>query len=377
MIMYKESRRILFAGIRNYATFPPTISAVNYLNKGNKVSVFSYYIAPGQFEEGVQCEKISDRPYPTSFLKRTIAKLSAFFIFYRFLFKHANEFDVIWLAAWDYPLLKKILFLKKFKGKLVYQMHELEPEKFRYAKKADFVIVPDENRGWISYFLGGFKRPPLVLPNIPYIPSNLKSPGDTEFSVIKKQRPEGTKFILYQGFLDYEKRCLLELLQSLQLLPEYIELVIMPANASNNAVIKRINDDSEALGIRHRVHILKSVIAPLHLLSVAEADVGIGLYRPTSLNQIYAAPNRIYEFTYFGIPLILPDFPHFRMLEGKYPYAINTASPENVNEIANVIREILESNNHMVGKSNAKLFFQIEGNFEQRFNRVWETITEN
>lgn len=369
--------RILFAGIRNYATFPPTISAVNYLNKDNKVTVFSYYIAPGQFEKGVRCEKISEQPYPVSFLKRTIAKLSAFFIFYKFLLRHANEFDVIWVAAWDFPLLKKILSFKKFKGKLVYQMHELEPEKFRFAKLADYVIVPDENRGWISYFLGGFKRPPLVLPNIPYIPANLKNQNDTEFKVLKRQRPEGTKFILYQGFLDYEKRCLLELLESLQQIPENIELVIMPANASNNEVIKRINNDSEALGIRHRVHIISSVGAPLHLLSVAEADVGIGLYRPTSLNQIYAAPNRIYEFTYFGIPLILPDFPHFRMLEGKYPHAINTASPVNVTEIAKVITELLKPENHMEGRSNAKLFFQEEGNYEERFDCAWSAIMRN
>jgi hypothetical protein len=118
------------------------------------------------------------------------------------------------------------------------------------------------------------------------------------------------------------------------------------------------------------------VTAPQHLATIQKADLGIGLYRPTSLNQVYAAPNRLYEFTRFGIPVILPDFPYFRYLSVKYPFAINPVNPESPDDIANSIRMVLQEPNLVKGHENAVKFTNTEGKYEIIFKKCWDKIIE-
>ena len=39
------------------------------------------------------------------------------------------------------------------------------------------------------------------------------------------------------------------------------------------------------------------------------ARIGINFYRPNCLNKAFCAPNKIYEFSGFGIPIIGNDIP--------------------------------------------------------------------
>lgn len=369
--------KILFPSVRDLSFAPPVINAVNYLATFEKVSVFSYFINKNQFDDSVALKSISDNPYPKTKVSRIIAKLKCWFIFYWFLLRNATRYDYVWIGVWDYPLIMPILKISGYKGKVIYQLNELEFDQFEYCRKVDYVFVPDVNRGWIAYFLGKLKSPPLVLPNIPFLPESLKFDRVSEIDTIRANHGgEDVKIILYQGHVDYEKRCIKELLTAISQLPDNILLVIMPGNFASDLNIERIKNDIKTLNLVEKVILIDSVKAPEHLVTVQRADLGIGLYRPTSLNQVYAAPNRLYEFTRFGIPVILPDFPYFNYLSIKYPYAINTVNPESVEDIVNTILTAFQGVNYSNGTANAKKFTENEGNYQVVFDSCWNKIIQ-
>lgn len=367
---------ILFPSVRDLSVVPPVISAINYLATFERVSVFSFYINKNQFDSRVNLNSLSETPYPGTKVSRIYSKLKCWFTFYLFLLKKAKNYDFIWLGVWDYALIIPFLKMAGYKGKIIYQLNELEFDQFEYCRKVDYVFVPDENRGWIAYFLGKLKRKPLVLPNIPFVPSSLSFEGETEIDKIRAQYArKDLKIILYQGGIHYKKRCILELLSAVSQLPANIVLVIMPGNASE-IIIEKLNTDIKNLRLTDKVYVINSVKAPGHLKTVQRADLGIGLYRPTSLNQIYAAPNRLYEFTKFGIPVILPRYPYFKYLSMKYPFAINTVDPESIEDIVRTINTIFTEPNYGRGCANANRFTEVEGSYARVFDACWTKISD-
>jgi hypothetical protein len=365
-------KKVLVPSIRNLKILPPVISLVNCLADGlADVTVYSYQLDKESYASSVKLVSISEEPYPQSFLKRVVAKATVFISFYIFLIKNAKVFDIIWIGVWDYPMINTLSRLFGFKGKIVYQFHELEPNKYKFCSRADFCVIPEENRLWITYFEGSLKRKPLLLPNIPFLNYELSNEVPAEIADIKNQN---RRIVLYQGLIDFKKRCINELLAAFTYLPDSICLVIMPMPNTSVDVLNALKLKIKDLKIDNKVSILKSQTPPFHLNFIKHADVGIGLYRPTSLNQIYAAPNRLYEFAKYGVPIILPDFPSFNALSYKYPFAINAVDPESSELIAKHIVEICNEDNFMIGRKNMERFFVENGDYKSYVTNIWNKI---
>lgn len=49
--------------------------------------------------------------------------------------------------------------------------------------------------------------------------------------------------------------------------------------------------------------------APLHLEITSNAYIGLLFYNPDSLNKAFCAPNKIFEYSCFGLPIIGNDIP--------------------------------------------------------------------
>ena len=60
------------------------------------------------------------------------------------------------------------------------------------------------------------------------------------------------------------------------------------------------------------------VSPPLHLHITSHAHIGIVTYTYESLNNIFCAPNKIYEYSGFGIPMIANKIPGLENTVGKF-----------------------------------------------------------
>jgi len=366
------SKFIFIPALRDFKHIPPTVSFANYLaSNNNKVIIFSFHTEIEIFNSKVEVINISTRPYPKAFFMRIFQKAWSYITFFWFLHKHIKEIDLIFLGAWDFKMLKVFCKIFGLKGKIAFQFHELEFNKLKYCRAADYCIIPEENRLWITYFHGKLKRKPMLLPNIPYIESFKPSMVPEIINILKSKN---FKLLLYQGLIDFNKRCIGEILEALKETNNDIHLLIMPSYVSPLSEIKKIKEKIKLLKIDERVHLIDSRPTPEHLTIVRNVDAGIGLYKPVSLNHIYAAPNRLYEFTCFGIPVILPDFPSFKALALKYPFGINIANPESITSISNAISELFKQDNLIRGRDNARRFFTDNGNYEKWAERVWKEI---
>ena len=55
-----------------------------------------------------------------------------------------------------------------------------------------------------------------------------------------------------------------------------------------------------------------NIPAPSHLIFTSMAHVGILSYNDDSLNNLYCAPNKIFEYSYYGLPMLGNDIPGLR-----------------------------------------------------------------
>jgi hypothetical protein len=299
------------------------------------------------------------------------AKMISYCKFYSYLVKNAAKYDVIWIGVWDYKFIDTIARFCGFRGKIVYHFHELETEKYKYCRRADFCVIPEENRSWITFFEAKLQKLPLYLPNIPYLNYQIDMQIPEE---IKEIRKKYKTIVLYQGLIDFTKRCLNELLDAFVIIDSSICLIIMPMPNTPSVTLELLEKKLSELNLSNRVFILASQIPPFHLQYIKHVDIGIGMYRPTSLNQIYAAPNRLFEFGKFNVPIILPNFPAFKGLSYKYPYAINAVDPESGFEIASSISALCNTDNLETGRLNMGRFFADNGDYETFVKNNWKKI---
>ncbi len=229
-----------------------------------------------------------------------------------------NKDDVIWTVT-DYDTMEVGKFLSKCRH--VMQLMELvkdipifdeipliKAHLQKYAKHAELLIVPEYNRAHIQKSYWNLKQVPVVLPNKPHINLELKqdicsiSPKAGE--VLRQIGDK--KIILYQGTFGYE-RVLDQFIEAVHLLgDDYCVLLMGRDDAELNAILQKYPD----------VFFIPFISAPNHLLITQKAHIGILSYVNVNnirhydpLNAIYCAPNKIYEYACFGIPMIGNDVP--------------------------------------------------------------------
>ena len=84
------------------------------------------------------------------------------------------------------------------------------------------------------------------------------------------------------------------------------------------AVQAQTNAYEELKKIYDKVIELSSLPAPLHLEVTSHAKIGLVFYDDFSLNQAFCAPNKIYEYSGFGIPMLANKIPGLENTVGKF-----------------------------------------------------------
>lgn len=176
------------------------------------------------------------------------------------------------------------------------------------------------NRAMIMNGINGIVNPTFILPNKPYDDSIVESVVDEETEKLisgVKKRIDGKKAILYQGIFNSKERRLDEFCEAMNLLGDDYVFIIMGKIGKDLDYIKEKYSYDNILFIPF-------VRPPYHLLITKLAHIGIITYKPQStnfcnvINTYYCAPNKIFEYSKFGIPMISNELPGLRVIYDRF-----------------------------------------------------------
>lgn len=221
---------------------------------------------------------------------------------------------------------------------------------------ASAIIHCEYNRAHIFKGLYHLEKLPYILPNKPYL-------GDDAFTNIPKdikdlvanikEKVQEKKVVLYQGYFNSEQRRLEEFCMAVSGMGEDFVLLIMGrGNKSYEELRSKYSSD--------RIIFLPFINPPYHLLITQLAHVGVLSYFPTGrnyaevINPIFCAPNKVFEYGMYGIPMISNDIPGLKCIYDKYDCGIAVSYPMTDKAIQSTLYEIF--NNYKILSDGAQLF---------------------
>ena len=229
---------------------------------------------------------------------------------------------------------------------------------FRFLSSAKVLVHCEYNRAMITNGLYGLKQAPVILPNKPFEYNGqveLAIPADIQGLVADtKRKIDGRKVILYQGIFNPSERRLEEFCESISLLPEDYVFLAMGGGGGYFDEIKRKYTSN-------RIVFIPFVKPPYHLEITKLADYGILTYHPNNqtyvgvINPLYCAPNKIFEYGRFGIPMIANDVPGLKMIFETYQCGKTITSPITPEKIAQCVLEM--NKNYEKMRSGARAYY--------------------
>lgn len=220
--------------------------------------------------------------------------------------------DILWVVNEMTVMYAGCRFLKSF-DKYIFTMYELHGNHFwernikKAAQNACMNIVPEYNRAHIQKCLYALNKTPVVLPNKPMnhpINRNMVLPNKEVFEKIQKCRDEGKKIIMYMGIIS-EERPLEPFIQAISESGNKYQLMIIGRESSYlNELKNKYPTGFQYLGF---------FTPPDHLAVASHSDIGLLIYvdrnKNNGMNALFCAPNKIFEYTGFGMPVIANDIP--------------------------------------------------------------------
>lgn len=351
--MYKK---VVYVVKNKMHYYPPCISQIRMLNKlGVDVEVLygtsDESIVSKLQNEGIVCKQIGGQ---IDYKKETKFKKTLNWCRFRKAFisevKNYTSDTLFWFGT-----AETILAISgKLKNKN-YIITFLELMDHSYVKKlllkkivsnAKAITVCEEVRGYLMQNWWKLKELPYVFPNKPY--DNITTPRikpscDVTRSIIDSIKDK--KVILYQGIIQNTEE-ILEVAKALKEINSDYHFLLMGIDKYNSVEkIKEIYD---------KTLYFNYVPAPLHLEITSYARFGIAYYRPDSLNKVFCAPNKIYEYAGFGIPTICNNIPGLTNTVGKYNAGMCVKFTSS--NIASAIQDM--ENSYEIYSQNSKLFFE-------------------
>lgn len=283
------------------------------------------------------------------------------------IFKNYDKNVIFWFGTAEsaLPLLGKL----KYKKYVCFVLELMDEYKLKLhflgkiMRNAKAVCVCEQTRAYLQKYWWHLKKVPYVFPNKPYKNNDAFSDLKNDQLNIALEKIENSKYILYQGILQ-NKEELIEIAKALNYTKNHYKLVLMG--------IDKYKSVKEIKKYYKNLVYIEYIPAPLHLEITKRAHIGIAYYRPDSLNKVFCAPNKIYEYSGFGIPMLCNDVPGLTNTVGNANAAkcINITT-ENVIKAIDYIDE-----NYEKYKSNAIKFFNSTDNL-YTMNELLENLKEN
>ena len=287
------------------------------------------------------------KQHPTTIFGKMILRIEGIF---RLIWeKHKISPDCIWYHQSHFVFFYHLIPFINNDSVMVAHSHELDSHapirwifQKAFARRADMVITPEPNRAWILQQFSGSTAPFFVIPNRPSDAVSPVADGIPCTETVFKEHGGSTecnRFLIYQGGF-MPSRCLKETILGFKQVPFKDVGLILMGGEPDSQIFKELAD----LGHNDsRIVLLPYIPPPKHLLVTNGCIGGILLYEPVSLNSIYCAPNKIYEYAALGLGMILPDYPGISNLNKEYGLGV-VCNPTNPDSIAQAVMELLSEN---------------------------------
>lgn len=194
----------------------------------------------------------------------------------------------------------------------IYELHE-KNRKGRCIEKAaqmaKTVVVPEYCRAHIMQSRYGLKKTPLVLPNKTEIrigDAPLSQKAQKAVDLLDMRQEQGLTTVLYMGGIAPE-RPLEPILNAIGKNGKYRLAVMGRESVYLEALQKKYPNQFDYLG---------AFQPPEHIRVAKHAQIGLLMYvslnHAQGLNALFCAPNKLYEYTGQGLPVIANDIPGLR-----------------------------------------------------------------
>lgn len=346
---------------KGFQCYPPCLAQLLYLNDlGVNLEVYhgqnTTIINDMLDQRGIKHHTLkSDKDNSNRF--QSMKTLIQYTLEIKKILKTIEGDSVIWFGNCE----SVITVWKKVRGKKfvlsVLELDDLNSFIGRQLKKfinqARAVLCCEKHRAAIMRIYYKLDKEPYVLPNKPYEFKNEKLILNENFQQIIN--PIKNKFIvLYQGIISPD-RPLDKIAEALNKLndDEVMFLVLGKANAKYQAdLIKRYKQTVFA----------GYIPSPQHLLVTQYANIGIANYDYSCLNNLFCAPNKIYEYSRFGVPMLASQNLGLSETVGKDKAAV-CVDFLNINQIIDGIKEIKE--NYSNYSKASREFYEKTSNIEK------------
>lgn len=178
-----------------------------------------------------------------------------------------------------------------------------ECELKKRVRLAQKVVVPEYSRAAIVQACTGLKELPAVIPNKPYdYGEDMEALDDNPMEAIARDaHAQGKRVVLYSGIFLRERK-LDTILEAVRKLSD--KFVIVLVGGESEYLRELLNQYPEAA-------YLGFYPPPSHMPVIEKADIGILTYVADngSINAVFCAPNKVWEYARYGMPMICNDIP--------------------------------------------------------------------
>lgn len=237
-------------------------------------------------------------------------------------------------------------------AKLIYDAHELYRDMtnagsfswhdWLYRKESRLmrgcaaIIACNQDRAEIMHKEYGAPFVPTVIENLPPYREAITSTYLRDYLATRSLVPK--HIVLHQGAM-MPGRGIETVIDAV---PELIDgATIVFVGPSDPRYLETLKERVKALGVEDRC-VLHPAVDHAKLFPITcSADVGVVTYQPVSRNNIYCAPNKLYEYSQAGLPIVGADLPPIR----RYLSDTGTGElmdPGDATTIAQAINTLLE-----------------------------------
>ena len=323
-------------------------------------------------------KKVEDGAYHNVLLKGWkghpfLATLGTVFQAYKLIKQEKPEF----VYAHDYysSLLCKLLLKRKYCKKVVYDAHELiipeEGKKMGFREKlyynaeksivnkVDFVVCASEERAQMMKDHYQLSSTPLAIKNISQL---VLSDDEKTKSILNDLEEFFAKpgiTVVYAGVVTKSRR-IGELLKAVSYMAPKFKLLVV----GNGDALAELRE--EAAKHDNLVSAFTGGVPYRSLGSILnQCDIGFIYYPTNSLNNIYCASNKIYEYASVGLPMFSNDNPTVKKMLKESQIGIST------DDFENGLKKIAEDKE--IYKKNCSVFTE-NNKWEDEANRLRQAI---